>query len=109
MSKVKRNQCPVCGVLPILCSSVCFPLLHLPVFVQSKCWYSVCSVYEVKNRHVPSHIRKGRCSGRVFGETYGVGDEREKRDILMSGFRYIVEGTQTVCDDGFLVRDIGGR
>ena len=46
-----------------------------------------------------------------FGGTYRVGDEREKRDILMSAFRYIVEGTRTVCDDGFffLVRDIGGR
>ena len=58
---------------------------------------------------VPSRVRKGRCSVWVFGETYGVGDEREKQDILMSGFRYIVEGMQTVCDDGFLVRDIGGR
>ena len=60
---------------------------------------------------VPSCIRKGRCSVWVFGETYGVGDEREKQDILMSGFRYIVEGTRTVCDDSFffLVRDIGGR
>ena len=58
---------------------------------------------------VPSHIRKGRCSVWVFGETYGVGDEREKQDILMSGFQYIVEETRTVCDDGFLVRDIGGR
>ena len=58
---------------------------------------------------VPSHVRKGRCSVWVFRETYGVGDGREKRDILMSGFRYMVEGTWTVCDDGFLVRDIGGR
>ena len=50
---------------------------------------------------VPSHVRKERCSVWVFGETYGVGDEREKWDILMSGFQYIVEGTQTVCNDGF--------
>ena len=58
---------------------------------------------------VPSRVRKGRCSVWVFGETYGVGDEREKCDILISGFRYIVEGMRTVCDDDFLVRDIGGR
>ena len=60
---------------------------------------------------VPSHVRKGRCSVWFFGGTYRVGDEREKRDILMSAFRYIVEGMRTVCDDSFffLVRDIGGR
>ena len=40
---------------------------------------------------------------------YVVGDEKEKWDILMPGFQYIVEGTCTICDDGFLVRDIGGR
>ena len=58
---------------------------------------------------VLSHVRKGRCSVWVFGETYRVGDEREKCGILMSGFQYIVEGTQTVCDDGFLVRDMYRR
>ena len=58
---------------------------------------------------VPSRVRRERCSVWVFGETYGVGDEREKRDILMSVFQYMVEGTWTVCDDGFLVRAIGGR
>ena len=58
---------------------------------------------------VPSRIRKGRCSVWFFGGTYRVEDEREKRDILMSGFRYIVEGTWTVCGDGFLVGDIRGR
>ena len=58
---------------------------------------------------VPSHVRRERCSVWIFEETYGVGDEREKQNILMSGFRYMVEGTQTVCDDSFLVRDIGGR
>ena len=50
---------------------------------------------------VPSCIRKGRCLVWVFGETYRVGDEREERDISMSAFRYIVEGTRTVCDDSF--------
>ena len=39
-----------------------------------------------------------------------MGDEREKWDILMSGFQYTVEGMQTVCDDRFfVVRDIRGR
>ena len=69
-------------------------------YVQSIRYKQVCGL---------SHIRKGRCSVWVFEETYGVEDEREKWDILMSGFWYIVEGTQTVCDDGFLVRDIEGR
>ena len=50
---------------------------------------------------VLSHVRKGRCSVWVFGETYRVGDEREKCGILMSGFQYIVEGTRTVCGHGF--------
>ena len=50
---------------------------------------------------VPSCIRKGRCLVWGFRETYGVGDERGKRDILMSGVQYIVEVTQTVGDDGF--------
>ena len=54
---------------------------------------------------VPSHVRNGRCLVWVFGETYGVGDEREKRNILMSGFRYMVEGTRTVCDDGFFFKE----
>ena len=62
-----------------------------------------------KRACVLSRIRKGRCSVWVFGETYGVGDEREKQDILMSGFQYIVEGMWTVCGDGFLVGDIRGR
>ena len=63
-----------------------------------------------KRACVPSCIRKGRCSVWVFGGTYEVGDEREKWDILMSGFWYIVEGMRTVCGDGFfLVRDVGGR
>ena len=54
-----------------------------------------------KQACVTSHVRKGRCPVWIFGETYGVGDEREKWDISMSGDRYIVEGTRTVCDDGF--------
>ena len=63
-----------------------------------------------KQACVPSCVRKGRCLVWVFRGTYGVGDEREKRDILVSGFWYIVEGMRTVCGDSvFLVRDIGGR
>ena len=57
----------------------------------------------------PARVRKGRCSVWAFGETYGVEDEREKQDIFMSGFQYRVEGMQTVCDNSFLVRDIGGK
>ena len=54
-----------------------------------------------KQACVPSCVRKGRCLVWVFGETYGVGDEREKWNILMSGFWYRVEGMWTVCGDGF--------
>ena len=54
-----------------------------------------------KRACVPSCVRKGRCLVWVFGETYGVGDERGKRNILMSGFQYIVEGMWTVCDAVF--------
>ena len=36
-----------------------------------------------------------------FWRDIGVGDEREERDILKSGFQCIVEGMQTVCDDSF--------
>ena len=53
--------------------------------------------------------REGVQYGFSERHIYGVGDEREKQDILIFGFWYIVEGTRTVCDDSFLVRDIGGR
>ena len=99
MSKVKRNQCLVCGGTARL---VFFGLLSAStpsslrsVYVSVGVWYVRSMRY--KRACVPSRIRKGRCSVWVFGETYGVGDEREKWDILMSGFQYIYSRRVADC------------
>ena len=92
----------------VLQSSFCLYAYQSSFGLSVGVWY-VWSI-RYKQACVSSHIRKGRYSVWVFGETYGVGDEREKWDILMSGFQYTVEGMQTVCDDRFfVVRDIRGR